>query len=239
MIHCEHCTLLIPETDDDSLTHWRRLTHSESRDWLTVVYCLPFITSGCPNGNTGLTTVGYHSNQHWPSHHWLLCNQHCWLPCTQQYRSGERIHGTIRPRLLGNQHSPTATRQYRVVSVSMELFDHGYVVTTRVLHSNDGLRSNTSHYLTAHTYVHLRTFHMFLRCFPPPPRRTALHSFKCYRLFHSSSYSYCFMPGPLPQPSLIELVPLAYSSTRLHGIICQKTVIFKYSAYPSLTMSLF
>jgi hypothetical protein len=28
----------------------------------------------------------------------------------------------------------------RVVSVSMEPFDHGYLVTTRVLHSNDGLR---------------------------------------------------------------------------------------------------
>jgi hypothetical protein len=33
-----------------------------------------------------------------------------------------------------------------VVSVSMETFDHGYVVTTRVLHSNDGPRSNTSQY---------------------------------------------------------------------------------------------
>jgi hypothetical protein len=32
-----------------------------------------------------------------------------------------------------------------VVSVSMELFDYGYLVTTRVLHSNDGLRSNTSY----------------------------------------------------------------------------------------------
>jgi hypothetical protein len=73
----------------DSGVDW--LTHSDPRDWLTVVYCLPFITSGCPNGNTGLTTVGYHSNQH------------CWLPCTQQYRSGERIHGAIRQRLLGNQ----------------------------------------------------------------------------------------------------------------------------------------
>jgi hypothetical protein len=30
----------------------------------------------------------------------------------------------------------------------MELFDHGYLVTTRVLHSNDGLRSNTSQYLS-------------------------------------------------------------------------------------------
>jgi hypothetical protein len=35
--------------------------------------------------------------------------------CTQQYLSGERIHVTIRPRLLGNH----ATRQYWVVSVSM------------------------------------------------------------------------------------------------------------------------
>jgi hypothetical protein len=39
--------------------------------------------------------------------------------CTQQYRSGDRIHVTIRPRLLGNH----ATRQYRVVSVSMEVFN--------------------------------------------------------------------------------------------------------------------
>jgi hypothetical protein len=34
-----------------------------------------------------------------------------------------------------------------VVSVSMELFDYGYLVTTRLLHSNDGLRSNTSQYV--------------------------------------------------------------------------------------------
>jgi hypothetical protein len=32
-----------------------------------------------------------------------------------------------------------------VVSVSMELFAHCYVVTTRVLRSNDRPRSNTSH----------------------------------------------------------------------------------------------
>jgi CYTH domain-containing protein len=41
------------------------------------------------------------------------------LTCTQQYLSGERIHVTIRPRLLGNH----ATLQYRVVSVSMEVFN--------------------------------------------------------------------------------------------------------------------
>jgi hypothetical protein len=29
----------------------------------------------------------------------------------------------------------------------MEPFDHGYLVTTRVLHSNDGLQSNTSQYI--------------------------------------------------------------------------------------------
>jgi hypothetical protein len=79
-------------TDDDSHTHWRRLTDCDPRDWLTtthsrtgvdwltlnpktdwltVVYCLPLTTSGCPNGNTGLTTVGYHSNQHWPYYRWL------------------------------------------------------------------------------------------------------------------------------------------------------------------------
>jgi hypothetical protein len=38
---------------------------------------------------------------------------------TQQYLSGECIHVTIRPRLLGNQ----ATRQYRVASVSMLVFN--------------------------------------------------------------------------------------------------------------------
>jgi hypothetical protein len=56
--------------------------------------------------------------------------------CTQQYRSGERIHVTIRPRLLGNK----ATRQYRVVSVSMEVFNVR-------LPSNDGIRPNTSQYI--------------------------------------------------------------------------------------------
>jgi hypothetical protein len=55
------------------------------------------------------------------------------LTCTQQYRSGERIHVTIRPRLLGNH----ATRQYLMVSVSMEVF-------TFRLPSNDGIRPNTS-----------------------------------------------------------------------------------------------
>jgi hypothetical protein len=34
-----------------------------------------------------------------------------------------------------------------VVSVSMELFNYGYLVTTRVLPSNDGLQSNTSLYV--------------------------------------------------------------------------------------------
>jgi hypothetical protein len=37
------------------------------------------------------------------------------LTFTQQYLSGERIHVTIRLRLLGNH----ATRQYRLLSVSM------------------------------------------------------------------------------------------------------------------------
>jgi hypothetical protein len=60
--------------------------------------------------------------------------------CTQQYRSGERIHATIRPRLLGNH----ATRQYRVVSVSMEVFNFR-------LHSNDGIGPNTSQYI--YTYM--------------------------------------------------------------------------------------
>jgi hypothetical protein len=127
------------------------LTHSDPRDWLTVVYCLPFITSGCPNGNSGLTTVGYHTNQHWPSHYWLLCNQHCCLPGTQQYRSSERIHGTIRPRLLGNQHSPTHCWLPCNATIPSGERIHGtvrpgYVVTTRVLHSNDGPRSKTSQY---------------------------------------------------------------------------------------------
>jgi hypothetical protein len=40
-----------------------------------------------------------------------------------------------------------------VVSVSMELFDHDYLVTTRVLHSNYGLRSNTSQYHMHFIYV--------------------------------------------------------------------------------------
>jgi hypothetical protein len=55
--------------------------------------------------------------------------------CTQQYRSGGRIHVTTRPRLLGNH----ATRQYRVVGVSMEVFNFR-------LPSNDGIRPNTSQY---------------------------------------------------------------------------------------------
>jgi hypothetical protein len=61
--------------------------------------------------------------------------------CTQQYRSGEHIHATIRPRLLGNH----ATRQYRVVSVSMEVLNFR-------LPSNDGIRPNTSQYI--YIYIH-------------------------------------------------------------------------------------
>jgi hypothetical protein len=34
-----------------------------------------------------------------------------------------------------------------LASISMELFDYGYLVTTRVLHVNDGLRSNVSQYV--------------------------------------------------------------------------------------------
>jgi hypothetical protein len=37
------------------------------------------------------------------------------LTCTQQYLSGERIHVTIRPRLLGNH----AMQQYLLANVSM------------------------------------------------------------------------------------------------------------------------
>jgi hypothetical protein len=55
--------------------------------------------------------------------------------CMQQYRSGEHIHVTIRPRLLGNH----ATRQYRVVSISMEVFNFR-------LPSNDGILPNMSQY---------------------------------------------------------------------------------------------
>jgi hypothetical protein len=33
-----------------------------------------------------------------------------------------------------------------VVSVSIGIFDYGYLVTTRVLHNNDGFQSNTSQY---------------------------------------------------------------------------------------------
>jgi hypothetical protein len=73
-------------TDDDSLKHWRSLTHSESKDWLTHCCVLPYL---------------YHTGtaQYKP---WLC---YCWLPCNATIPSGERIHGNIRPRLLGNQHS--------------------------------------------------------------------------------------------------------------------------------------
>jgi hypothetical protein len=43
----------------------------------------------------------------------------------------------------------------RVVSVSMELFEYGYLVTTRVLHSNDGLLSNTSQYIYIYIYIYI------------------------------------------------------------------------------------
>jgi hypothetical protein len=57
-----------------------------------------------------------------------------------------------------------ATRQYQVVSVSMEPFDHGYLVTSRVLHSNDGLRSNTSQYY-AHSINEKSSSFAYSKCF--------------------------------------------------------------------------
>jgi hypothetical protein len=46
--------------------------------------------------------------------------------------------GTLAFLLLATiQHNNTG-----VVSVSMEIFNYGYVVTTKVFNSNDGLRSN-------------------------------------------------------------------------------------------------
>jgi hypothetical protein len=55
-----------------------------------------------------------------------------------------------------------ATRQYRVVSVPMETFDHGYVITTKVLHSNDGPRSNTPQYIYIYIYIYIYS-DMFVR----------------------------------------------------------------------------
>jgi hypothetical protein len=124
----EYRTLMIPETNWrrlTSATDWRRLTHSESKDWLnmktnrrktkTLVYCLPFITLGCPNGNTGLTTVG---------------------PIATN--TGLPTIGCYATNTVG-YHARNSTG---VVIVSMEPFEHGYLVTTRMLHSNDGLRSS-------------------------------------------------------------------------------------------------
>jgi hypothetical protein len=88
-------------TDDDSLTHWRRLTNSFGCQRLTnCCVFLPLTTSVCRNGKHSTFPL-------------LVAMQ---LTCTQQYLSGERIHVTIRPRLLGKH----ATQQYRVASVSMK-----------------------------------------------------------------------------------------------------------------------
>jgi hypothetical protein len=79
------------------------------------VYCLPFITSGCPSANTGLTTVGYHSNATMPS------------GSISMETFDHRCKATNTRLLTLGYH---ATRQYRVVRVSMEPFDHGCIVTT-------------------------------------------------------------------------------------------------------------
>jgi hypothetical protein len=69
-LYCTDVSLRGLTDEDWSLllpeTDWRRLTG---------VYCLPFLNSASNNGNTGLPIVGYHA--------------------TQEYRSGERIHGNI------------------------------------------------------------------------------------------------------------------------------------------------
>jgi hypothetical protein len=36
-----------------------------------------------------------------------------------------------------------------MASFSMEIFDYGCLATTRVLHSNDGIRPNTPHYISS------------------------------------------------------------------------------------------
>jgi hypothetical protein len=49
-----------------------------------------------------------------------------------------------------------------VVSVFTELFDYGYLVMTRVLHSNDGLQSNTSQCEVCKDYLHLHVNMVFI-----------------------------------------------------------------------------
>jgi hypothetical protein len=104
--HCRALTLLIPNTHSRTNSHWiQRLTDffrfQRLTDWLLWI-AFPLQHRAVP-----METLVFPL---------LVAMQ---PTCTQQYRSGELIHVTIRPRLLGNH----ATRQYRVVSVPMEVFN--------------------------------------------------------------------------------------------------------------------
>jgi hypothetical protein len=78
----------IPEAD------WRRLT--PKADWRGLTLCIVFRFQhrAGNNGNTGFPSVGYH--------------------VTQQYRSGERVHGNIQLRLPSNDRLQSNTSQYYI-----------------------------------------------------------------------------------------------------------------------------
>jgi hypothetical protein len=127
IIHFEHYTLLIPNTHSRNNSLWiQRLTDFIHFQMLTNwLLCIAFLLQ---HRAVPMELLAFPL---------LVAMQ---PTCTQQYRSGERIHVTIRLRLLGNH----ATRQYRVVSVSMEVFSFR-------LPSNDGIRPNTSQYVYIHS----------------------------------------------------------------------------------------
>jgi hypothetical protein len=81
--HCEHWTLLLPETN------WRRLTSKADGRGLTnsALCCLLYITRGRSDRKPGLPTIGCYATN--TGHPTVGCY------ATQQYWCGEHIHGTV------------------------------------------------------------------------------------------------------------------------------------------------
>jgi hypothetical protein len=93
-LHCADVSLRTLTASTDWL---QRLTYSSRTELTTHTLWLRRLTNCCVLSS--IYNIVLSQWKHWPSHCWLPCNQHwpfyCWLHATQQYRIGDRIHGSI------------------------------------------------------------------------------------------------------------------------------------------------